>query len=87
MQVDLIRYLTGAGERALCTVGDAQQSIYRFRLADPLIFTDKYEKYSFLPDAREGDIMISHLYLDILKALGLTEAQCPMPPTIDYRTK
>ncbi len=31
MQVDLIRYLTGAGERALCTVGDAQQSIYRFR--------------------------------------------------------
>ena len=31
--------------------------------------------------------MISHLYLDILKALGLTEAQCPMPPTIDYRTK
>lgn len=40
-----------------------------------------------LPDAREGDIMISHLYLDILKALGLTEAQCPMPPTIDYRTK
>ncbi|HBJ95508.1 MAG TPA: hypothetical protein DDZ11_03275, partial [Lentisphaeria bacterium] len=40
-----------------------------------------------LPDAREGDIMISHLYLDILKALGLTEAQCPMPPKIDYRTK
>ena len=42
MQVDLIRYLTGAGERALCTVGDAQQSIYRFRLADPTIFLDKY---------------------------------------------
>ena len=34
MQVDLIRYLTGAGERALCTVGDAQQSIYRFRGAE-----------------------------------------------------
>lgn len=40
-----------------------------------------------LPDAREGDIMISHLYLEILKALGLTEAQCPMPLKIDYRTK
>ena len=25
MQVDLIRYLTGAGERALCTVGDARR--------------------------------------------------------------
>ncbi len=34
MQVDLIRHLTGAGERALCTVGDAQQSIYRFRGAE-----------------------------------------------------
>ena len=31
--------------------------------------------------------MISHLYLEILKALGLTEAQCPMPLKIDYRTK
>ena len=40
-----------------------------------------------LPDAREGDIMISHLYLEILKALELTEAQCPMPLKIDYRTK
>lgn len=38
MQVDLIRYLTGAGERALCTVGDAQQSIYRFRGAEVEVF-------------------------------------------------
>ena len=38
MQIDLIRYLTGAGERALCTVGDAQQSIYRFRGAEVEVF-------------------------------------------------
>lgn len=38
MQVDLIRYLTGAGQRALCTVGDAQQSIYRFRGAEVEVF-------------------------------------------------
>ena len=40
-QVDLISFLTGAGERALCTVGDAQQSIYRFRGAEVEVFRRK----------------------------------------------
>ena len=50
----LFRLLSDNG-RKLFMVGDVKQSIYRFRLADPLIFTDKYEKYAFLPDAREGE--------------------------------
>ena len=37
-QVDLIRCLVGAEGRTLCTVGDAQQSIYRFRGAEVEVF-------------------------------------------------
>ena len=38
--------------RALFTVGDVKQSIYRFRLADPTIFLEKYQRY---PDRRQEE--------------------------------
>lgn len=39
----------------LFTVGDIKQSIYRFRLADPTIFLDKYLTYPHADDAAEGE--------------------------------
>ncbi len=36
-------------------VGDVKQSIYRFRLADPSIFTDKYDRFPLYPEASEGE--------------------------------
>ena len=39
--------------RNLFLVGDVKQSIYRFRLADPTIFLEKYD--SFLPAGRAGE--------------------------------
>ena len=36
-------------------VGDVKQSIYQFRLADPDIFLDKYCKYVYAENAKDGD--------------------------------
>ncbi len=40
------------GGRKLFQVGDVKQSIYRFRLADPTIFLDKYRRF---PDGGEAE--------------------------------
>ncbi len=42
-------------EKNLFTVGDVKQSIYRFRLADPTIFLDKYIRFPDAQDAAEGE--------------------------------
>jgi len=39
----------------LFMVGDVKQSIYRFRLADPTIFLDKYSRYADWRVAEEGE--------------------------------
>ncbi|MBE6919063.1 MAG: helicase-exonuclease AddAB subunit AddA [Ruminococcaceae bacterium] len=42
-------------EQNLFVVGDVKQSIYRFRLADPTIFLEKYLAYVPAEDAQEGE--------------------------------
>lgn len=44
VQEEIIALVSGINNRFM--VGDVKQSIYRFRLCDPDIFLDKYEKYS-----------------------------------------
>ena len=42
-------------ETNLFMVGDIKQAIYRFRLADPKIFTEKYFSYKDYTDAAQGE--------------------------------
>ena len=42
-------------EQNLFVVGDVKQSIYRFRLADPTIFLEKYLAYCAAGEAKEGE--------------------------------
>lgn len=46
--------VSGNGQR-LFTVGDVKQSIYRFRLADPTIFLQKYMAYPLAEHAADGE--------------------------------
>ncbi len=51
---DMIFHALSREGKNLFMVGDVKQSIYRFRLADPTIFLDKYESFSdFDPDSDE----------------------------------
>lgn len=52
VQDDLFRAVSKDGKN-LFLVGDVKQSIYRFRLADPGIFTKKYESYAGAPEPGE----------------------------------
>lgn len=52
---ELIFTAISDGGRKLFMVGDVKQSIYRFRLADPLIFTEKYENYADHRRASPGE--------------------------------
>ncbi len=48
VQEEIVHAVSGGG-RKLFMVGDVKQSIYRFRLADPTIFLEKYERFADAP--------------------------------------
>ncbi|MCL2559962.1 MAG: helicase-exonuclease AddAB subunit AddA [Turicibacter sp.] len=45
MQERIVKLISDAGGVPMFMVGDVKQSIYRFRLAEPTIFQDKYASY------------------------------------------
>ena len=66
-------------------VGDVKQSIYQFRLADPGIFLDKYEKYVPAGEAEPGQgrkILLSHNFRsggEIIDAVNDVFRTCMRP--------
>jgi len=53
MQERIVKMISDAGNVPMFMVGDVKQSIYRFRLADPSIFQDKYTDYKKIESAGE----------------------------------
>lgn len=70
-QLELIGLLAGEGCRHLCTVGDAQQSIYRFRGADVGVFRRHGERV-----AERGTVRLDTNYRSHADVLALVERVC-----------
>lgn len=62
LQEDILNCVTGHGEdrKNMFMVGDIKQSIYRFRMARPDLFLNKYNTYSDLEDAEDQKILLSN---------------------------
>ena len=58
IQEAILRLLHDGQNNLLFMVGDVKQSIYRFRLADPTLFLQKYREYSLDADAQERKILL-----------------------------
>ena len=54
VQNAIFRAVSKQGNNVFC-VGDVKQSIYRFRLADPTIFLEKYNRFASYEEAKDGE--------------------------------
>ncbi len=82
---DLIYFALTDGRNNRFMVGDVKQSIYKFRLADPQIFIDKYN--AFLPASQahpgqERKVVLSHNFRSggaVLSAVNCVFENCMSP--------
>jgi len=58
IQEAILRALHEGQKNLSFMVGDVKQSIYRFRLADPTLFLQKYRDFSLLEDAPQRKILL-----------------------------
>lgn len=75
-QLELIGLLAGGDAGRLCTVGDAQQSIYRFRGADVGVFRARGERV-----AETGTVRLDTNYRSHADVLALVERVCTGGPS------
>ena len=81
VQDEIFRALSRDGQN-LFLVGDVKQSIYRFRLADPTIFTEKYEHYeddALAPEGQPRRILLRENFRsrrEILEAANAVFSRC-----------
>ena len=84
VQDSIFRALSREGKNRFM-VGDVKQSIYRFRLAEPEIFVDKYNRYPDAGQTEDGErqrILLSHNFRSgepILEAVNAVFSRCMSP--------
>ena len=71
---DLIFKCVSRNEQNIFMVGDVKQSIYRFRMADPGIFLEKYEKFGDAETAVVGEARKILLSKNFRSRMEITEA-------------
>ena len=85
VQEAILSLVQNPARRNLFAVGDVKQSIYRFRLADPSLFLQKYQHY---PKLGEGYVRVDlaqnfRSRPEILSAINFLFAQVMVPGTME----
>ncbi len=84
VQVDLIGALAGENLRRLCTVGDSQQSIYRFRGADVNVY-ERHKETMARPEVGALCLELSKNFRSHRDVLSFVDAVFSQPETFGRR--
>lgn len=85
VQEAILSLVHNPARRNLFAVGDVKQSIYRFRLADPSLFLQKYQRYPELGDGYTRVDLAQNFRSrpEILSAINFLFAQVMVPGTME----